>query len=233
MTSLVIARGPENGLFIRFLLAHGAVSMNDGGCLVHGGARLCPAIEYNQPIDVIKKMIPKTQFLISPLLMAIDHMRADAVEVLLPEDHARRKQVGMEDYLQEPLKSRAENKRQTSAQGEDIITALSSLMKKAKRTEPKQQIGQFGMKRDPARPRSADPIREKDCGRDSTSHSVISLTVCRYSTTPYNQPRPRASSVASNASSRNRSLRGNRELEQDYKSPEFVRPRSGSGSDVS
>ncbi|KIW30232.1 uncharacterized protein PV07_05991 [Cladophialophora immunda] len=105
MMSLAIAQGPENGPFIHFLLDHGAISMNDGGYLVHGGAELCPAIEYNQPIDVIKKMIPKTRFLISPLLMAIDHKRADAVEVLLAEDHARRRQVGMEDYLQEPLKA--------------------------------------------------------------------------------------------------------------------------------
>lgn len=45
--------------------------------------------------------------------------------------------------------------------------------------------------------------------------------------------RPRASSVASNASSRNRSLRGSDGFEEDYKNPEFVRPRSGSGSEVS
>ncbi|OQU95798.1 NACHT domain-containing protein [Cladophialophora immunda] len=151
MMSLAIAQGPENGPFIHFLLDHGAISMNDGGYLVHGGAELCPAIEYNQPIDVIKKMIPKTRFLISPLLMAIDHKRADAVEVLLAEDHARRRQVGMEDYLQEPLKAAQKtNDKDTIAVVERFIyTRWSSKMRKMlqRNYEPRRNGGSSAQER--------------------------------------------------------------------------------------
>jgi len=147
MVSLAIAQGPENRPFIHFLLDHGAISMNDGGYLVHGGAELCPAIEYNQPIDVIKKMIPKTRFLISPLLMAIDHKRADAVEVLLPEDHTRRRQVGMEDYLQEPLKAAQKTKdKNTIAVVERFIHKVEQQDAKeaAKKLRASKKWWQFG-----------------------------------------------------------------------------------------
>ncbi|KIW70323.1 hypothetical protein PV04_02606 [Phialophora macrospora] len=132
MMSLAIAQAPENGPFIHFLLDHGAIFMNDGGYLVHGRDELGPAIEYNQPIDVIKKMIPKTRFLISPRLMAIDHKRADAVEVLLPEDHARRRQVGMEDYSQEPLKAAQKTK------DKDTIAVVERFIHKVEQQDAKE-----------------------------------------------------------------------------------------------
>lgn len=132
VTSLAVAQGPENGPFIHFLLDHGAISMNDGGYRHYAGVELGPAIEYHQPIDVIKKMMTMTRHLMTPLQMAIDYKRADAVEVLLPENHARMRQAGIKDDLQESLKEALKTK------DKDTIAVVERFIHKVEQQDAKE-----------------------------------------------------------------------------------------------
>lgn len=78
--------GPDNAPFIDFLLDHGATA---GGYTFHFGEALLPAIQYDQPIEIIKKMAPKTPRLGLPIFAAVKRKRADTLELLLNEEQTR------------------------------------------------------------------------------------------------------------------------------------------------
>lgn len=82
--------GPRYADFVHLLLDDGAVPSHEGSPLWRLGGDLTAALEGNQPTDVIKRMIPKTHYLSTPIYAALQRKRADALGLLLDEDYARR-----------------------------------------------------------------------------------------------------------------------------------------------
>ncbi|KIW30418.1 uncharacterized protein PV07_06162 [Cladophialophora immunda] len=76
--------GAENAPFVRILLDHGAFEGGMPGSYTYRvGAALLPAVQHNQPLDIIKRMASKTTQLSYPIFSAIERRRPDALEVLL------------------------------------------------------------------------------------------------------------------------------------------------------
>jgi hypothetical protein len=95
MLNLAIEEGPQNAPFILFLLDHGAMSLDNGSYTYHLGCELLRAITNDQPIEVIKRMVPLTANLSFPKMTAINRKRADALEVFW-----RRSRRGCGDSVQ-------------------------------------------------------------------------------------------------------------------------------------
>lgn len=83
--------GPQNAPLVDFLLDHGAMADDFGSYAYQFGVELLPAIQHDQPTEIIKKMIPKTSRLWLPIDEAIRRKRVDALELLLNEEENRRK----------------------------------------------------------------------------------------------------------------------------------------------
>jgi hypothetical protein len=76
--------GVENAPFIRILLDHGAFKGGMKASYTYRvGAALLPAVQNNQPLDIIKRMASETTQLFYPIFSAIERRRPDALEVLL------------------------------------------------------------------------------------------------------------------------------------------------------
>ena len=93
MTSLLSKAcedGADNAPFIHVLLDHGALNNGMQNSYTYRfGAALLPALEFDQPIDIISKMVPKTRYLAFAIRSALMRKRADALEVLLNEERTR------------------------------------------------------------------------------------------------------------------------------------------------
>ena len=81
--------GPEYARFIDFLLDHGATHLDYGGFTFYFGGPLLPAIQHDQPIDVVKRMIGLTAHLWYPIFAAVERRRVDALKMLLKEEQTR------------------------------------------------------------------------------------------------------------------------------------------------
>ncbi|EXJ75465.1 uncharacterized protein A1O5_02161 [Cladophialophora psammophila CBS 110553] len=105
MLSLAIEEGPQNAPFILFLLDHGAMSLDNGSYTYHLGCELLPAITNDQPIGVIKRMVPLTACLSFPKMTAINRKRTDALEAFLDEEQKRIRGTQSSEDLESTLQS--------------------------------------------------------------------------------------------------------------------------------
>ena len=105
MLSLAIEEGPQNAPFILFLLDHGAMTLDSGACDYHFGCEVFPALTNDQPIEVIKRMVPLTAQLLFPKTIAIERKRADALEVILNEEQKRMQGTHSSEDLASMLQS--------------------------------------------------------------------------------------------------------------------------------
>ncbi|KAK5326539.1 hypothetical protein LTR93_003402 [Exophiala xenobiotica] len=88
--SLACEGGPQNAPIVDFLVDHGAMADDDfGSYAYHFGVELLPAVQHDQPTEIIKKMIPKTSKLWMPTDVAIRRKRVDVLELLLKEEENR------------------------------------------------------------------------------------------------------------------------------------------------
>ncbi len=90
--SLACEGGPQNAPVVDFLLDHGAMGKKGDdyfSYLYHLGVELVPAIQHDQPTEIIKKMVPKTSRLWLPINVAMGQKRADVLELLLNEEENR------------------------------------------------------------------------------------------------------------------------------------------------
>lgn len=93
MTSLLSKAcegGADNAPFIHVLLDHGALDDGmQGSYTCRLSAALLPALDFDQPIDIIRKMVPKTICLEFAINTALFRHCADALEALLNEERIR------------------------------------------------------------------------------------------------------------------------------------------------
>ncbi|KIW24490.1 uncharacterized protein PV07_10201 [Cladophialophora immunda] len=109
--------GPTHAEFIHFLLDNGANPSREDSFTLRLGGDLTSALDGNQPTEIIKKMIPKTPYLFTPIYGALKRKRADALDLLLDEDYTRGDHASDPSYGQSLL-------RDAKATGDEEVIAV-------------------------------------------------------------------------------------------------------------
>ncbi|OQV10920.1 Ankyrin repeat-containing protein [Cladophialophora immunda] len=109
--------GPTYAEFIHFLLDNGANPSREDSFTLRLGGDLTSALDGNQPTEIIKKMIPKTPYLFTPIYGALKRKRADALDLLLDEDYTRGDHASDPSYGQSLL-------RHAKATGDEEVIAV-------------------------------------------------------------------------------------------------------------
>jgi hypothetical protein len=133
--SLACEGGPQNAPIVDFLLDHGAMPDDDfGSYAYHFGVELLPAIQHDQPTEIIKKMIPKTSKLWMPTEVAIRRKRVDVLELLLNEEGNRGEKHSFDGKYEQSLLSRAQatEDKKVIAVGERYIRNMERRATKSK-----------------------------------------------------------------------------------------------------
>ena len=89
LLSMACEGGPRNAAFVHFLLDHGVDPSSFGSYNWRFGGYIQDVIEYNQPLNFITRMIPKTHHLWCPAQKAIRLKRSDILKLILDNDIAR------------------------------------------------------------------------------------------------------------------------------------------------
>ena len=97
LLSVACEGGPNNAPIVDWLLDHGASA---GGYTYHFGEALVPALQHDQPIEIIRKMVPRVARLSLPIYEAIKQKRTERLEILLDADLSRRPSNRSLQYLE-------------------------------------------------------------------------------------------------------------------------------------
>ncbi|OQU98132.1 hypothetical protein CLAIMM_03957 [Cladophialophora immunda] len=96
--------GPQCVPLINFLLDHGATTGGFGSLTYHLGEELLPAVQNEQPVEIIERLVPMTSYLWLPIQAATQRKRADALQVLLNAHYTRGENPSDSSYAQSVLR---------------------------------------------------------------------------------------------------------------------------------